>query len=333
MKLFIQIPCYNEEHTLPAVVADLPPQIKDVDEIFLLVIDDGSSDRTFDVAKSLGVDYIVQNGRNLGLAKSYARGLEACVHLGADIIVNTDGDNQYCGKDIEKLVAVLIDRHADIVIGVRDIKGHSEFSTSKKFLQVVGSKVVQFMSGTNVPDPTSGFRALTKSAALKLFVMNTFSYTLETLVQAGRSGMNIQTVPIETNPKLRESRLFSSNFEFVLKQMITIIKVYLFYSPIRFFFLLASITFTAAFILFLRIIYYLYFIGPEAAKLKHGSESLFVFFIFTTCLLVVSGLLGSVLSGLRLLVLDVRGRIKEIENRLKKTPLDFSIWHNPLNGK
>ncbi|MBI4843124.1 MAG: glycosyltransferase family 2 protein [Nitrospirae bacterium] len=228
MKLIIQIPCLNEEKTLTAVIDSLPKKIEGIDEIRTLIINDGSTDNTVDAAIQLGVDYIVNNGRNLGLAKSYSRGLEASLFLGADIIVNTDGDNQYCGEDIVKLVQPILQHNADVVIGCRDIEGNKDFSKFKKFLQKFGSSVVRKISGTDVPDTTSGFRAINRKAAITFSVMNTFSYTLETLIQAGRTGMNVTWVPISVNPKLRESRLFKSIPDFLSKQLFIIFNVYLF---------------------------------------------------------------------------------------------------------
>ncbi|MFH1716071.1 MAG: glycosyltransferase family 2 protein [Planctomycetota bacterium] len=184
MKLFIQIPCFNEEETLPLVVSDLPRKIEGIDEIYTLIIDDGSTDNTVEVAKRLGIDYVVKNGRNLGLAASYGRGIEACLFLGADIIVNTDGDNQYQGADIDKLVKPILDKHCDIVVGCRNINEQSEFPWIKKVLQRLGSRVVRHLSkaDADVPDAPSGFRAVSRMAAIRLSVMNGFSYTIEMLI-------------------------------------------------------------------------------------------------------------------------------------------------------
>lgn len=313
MKLFIQIPCLNEEKTLPLVVADLPRKVEGIEKIYLLIIDDGSTDNTVKVATSLGVDYILKNGRNLGLAESYSRGLEACLSLGADIIVNTDGDNQYVGEDIPRLVKPIVEQQADMVVGCRDIDGHLEFARIKKYLQKIGSKVVSHISGTDVPDVTSGFRAVNRNAALNFSIFNKFSYTIDTLIQAGRTGMKVYTVPIRTNPSLRKSRLFKSIPVFIVQQLKIMFKVYLLYCPMRFFLGLASISFTVTVLNVLRISYFLFFAETGNFKFKEGSGVLLLFSAIVTVLFIVGGLLGSVLSGFRSLMLDMRSRIRKIE--------------------
>ena len=312
MKLFIQIPCLNEERTLPHVIAGLPTSIPHIDEIRLLIVDDGSTDKTVETAKKLGVDYIVSNGKTLGLAKSFSKGLDACLSLGADIIVNTDGDNQYAGADIAKLVNPIVEGKSDIVIGCRDIVGHSEFSWLKKFLQRWGSKVVRSMSGINIPDATSGFRGINRTAAIKFSIMSNFSYTIEMLVQAVRIGLKVSWIPVRTNAKLRESRLFKSNTSFVINQLTTIVKTYVFYSPIRFFGWLSLISFAASTLLSLRIFYFLWFFEDDF-KFKTGSGVLLLFFSITTVLFFVAGTLGAVLSGLRNLIIDLRSRFRNFE--------------------
>jgi len=226
MKLIIQIPCYNEEKTLPLTFADLPKQIDGVDAIEVLVIDDGSKDRTVDVARGLGVHHIVRQKKNAGLAKGFMTGIDACLRLGADIIVNTDGDNQYCGQDIEKLIAPILAGKADFVVGDRQTDSVEHFSTFKKRLQKIGSGVVRRAADADVRDTTSGFRAYSRDAAMRLIVLSDYSYTLETIILAGRQKIAVENVPIRTNGKLRESRLFKSTGSYIQRSMGTIIRTY-----------------------------------------------------------------------------------------------------------
>jgi glycosyltransferase involved in cell wall biosynthesis len=235
MKLIIQIPCYNEAETLEVTLNDLPKKIEGIDEIEYLIINDGSTDKTVEVALNWGVHYVVNFTRNKGLAKGFVAGLDACLHYGADIIVNTDADNQYCGEDIEKLVRPILEGKADIVIGERPIDTTEHFSPVKKLLQHFGSWVVRQASQTNIPDAPSGFRAFSREAALRTNVINEYTYTLETIVQAGKNKMSIMSVPIKTNPELRKSRLFHSTSSYVKKSIITIIRSFLMYRPMKFF--------------------------------------------------------------------------------------------------
>lgn len=235
MKLIIQIPCYNEADTLEIALNDLPKHIDGIDEIEYLIINDGSKDKTVEVAVNWGVHYVVSFTKNKGLARGFMAGLEACLEHGADIIVNTDADNQYCGEDIEKIVRPILDGKADIVIGERPIDETEHFSPLKKKLQHFGSWVVRKASNTDIPDAPSGFRAYSREAALRMNVINEYTYTLETIVQAGRNKMAITSVPIRTNGELRPSRLFSSMFGYIKKSMLTIVRGYLMYKPLRFF--------------------------------------------------------------------------------------------------
>lgn len=328
-KLFIQIPCLNEERTLPSVIADLPRKIEEIDEIYTLIIDDGSTDLTVEVAKNIGIDYIIMNHHNIGLAKSFSRGLEACLFLGADIIINTDGDHQYKGNDISKLVKPILEKKADVVIGCRNITGHKEFSWLKKILQKIGTKVVRIISRTYVPDSTSGFRALNRASALMFSFISDFSYTLEMLIQAGQTGLNVKWIPIKTNPKLRESRLSKSIPYFILKQLKTILTIYLFYRPMHFFGRLALTSLVLSFLLALRIIYFLWFLDPELATFKIGSGILLLFTSNVCIFSFIAGLLGSVLSGLRSLSIDTRARIRNYELQQNLPPLDFDIITAP----
>jgi len=241
MKLIIQIPCYNEERTLPQTVADIPRKIEGIDVVEVLIIDDGSTDRTVEVAREIGVDHIVRNMSNLGLARSFAKGIDACLNLGADIIVNTDGDNQYAGHSIHDLVRPILEARADIVIGDRQTGNIAHFSPLKKVLQRVGSWLVRNLSGVDASDTVSGFRAYSRDAALRTNVVSEFSYTIETIIQAGRSGMTVLSVPVETNPKSRESRLYNGMAGFVWKQIVTLIRSYIRYSSLRVFSVLSLI--------------------------------------------------------------------------------------------
>src|ERR671933_50570 len=235
MKLIIQIPCLNEEETLPATLADLPREVPGVDVVEWLIIDDGSTDRTVEVARAHGVDHIVRLTNNKGLAAGFQAGLDACLKLGADIVVNTDADNQYFGGDIPKLVAPILEGRADMVIGDREVESIEYFSPLKKRLQRLGSTIVRRASGTGVADTTSGFRAYNREAALQVQVVSRFTYTLETIIQAGKMLVAIDHVPIRTNPKLRESRLFTSVASYVRRNAASIFRVYAQYEPLRVF--------------------------------------------------------------------------------------------------
>lgn len=235
MKLIVQIPCYNEESTLSKTIADIPRQIKGVDRVELLIIDDGSTDQTIAVAKKLGVDHIVRNKQNLGLARTFRKGMDECLKRGADIIVNTDGDNQYYGGDIPDLVKPIINGTAEVVIGDRQTDKIPHFSLLKKILQKLGSATVRKLSGTDVPDTVSGFRAFSREAAIRLNIISPFSYTIETIIQAGKKHMAVASVPVRTNEKTRESRLFKSIPKFIERQLSSMIRMYLMYQPLRFF--------------------------------------------------------------------------------------------------
>src|SRR5215213_4534631 len=235
MKLIIQIPCFNEEQTLPATLRDLPREIAGIDEIEWLVIDDGSTDRTIEVARAGGVEHIVRLTNNRGLAAGFQAGLDACLKLGADVIVNTDADNQYVGADIPKLLAPILEGRADMVIGDRETDSIEHFSPIKKLLQRWGSAVVRRVSGTQVADTTSGFRAYNREAALQMQVVSKFTYTLETIIQAGKMVVAVDHVPIRTNHKTRESRLFPSMWAYVRRNTLSIFRVYTLYEPLRVF--------------------------------------------------------------------------------------------------
>jgi len=235
MKLVIQIPCLNEEEHLTGTINDLPKEIPGVDEIEILVIDDGSSDNTSGVARKCGVKRIVRFRRRQGLATAFKTGLDTSLSMGADIIVNTDADNQYKGEDIPALIKPILDGKADMVVGTRPISKIKEFSAAKKFLQRIGSMVIRFVSQTNIPDATSGFRAYNRRAALKLNVISLFTYTLETIIQAGKKNLAIEHVPISVNVKIRKSRLFKSTPIYLKRSLATIMRIFVTYEPLRVF--------------------------------------------------------------------------------------------------
>ena len=256
MKLIIQIPCLNEEETLPVTVRDLPRDVDGFDVVEWLVIDDGSTDRTVEVARGLGVDHIVRLTNNKGLANGFQAGLDAALKLGADVIVNTDADNQYDGRDIPKLVAPIVAGDADMVVGDRQVMTIEHFSPAKKALQRLGSWVVRQASQTDVPDTTSGFRAYNREAALALQVVSKFTYTLETIIQAGKMTVAIDSVPVRTNPKLRESRLFPSMWTYIRRNGISIFRIYSLYEPLKVFMTAALIVGIAAVIVWGRFLYF-----------------------------------------------------------------------------
>jgi glycosyltransferase involved in cell wall biosynthesis len=235
MKLVIQIPCYNEAETLPKTLADLPSAIPGIDTIDVLVIDDGSRDGTAEIARDLGADRVVILPHNQGLARAFARGLAEAGKMQADIVVNTDGDNQYPGRCIEQLIQPIMENRADLVIGCRTIETIRHFSPMKKRLQRFGSQVIVWLTGVNVPDATSGFRAYSRKAVRRLKVLSEFTYTVETIIQAAKSGLRVETVKIETNPPTRSSRLFRSNWYYIRRQIGTIIRIWALYSPEKLF--------------------------------------------------------------------------------------------------
>jgi glycosyltransferase involved in cell wall biosynthesis len=266
MKLIIQIPCYNEEETLAIALADLPRQVPGIDCVEWLVINDGSSDRTVEVAKAHGVDHIVNFNYNRGLARAYMAGLEAAVRAGADIIVNTDADNQYCAADIPRLVEPILRSQADLVIGARPIDDIEHFSPIKKLLQRLGSYAVRVASGTDIPDAPSGFRAISREAALQLNVFNEYTYTLETIIQAGQRGMKVAWVPIRTNGYLRPSRLVKSISIYVRRSLFTILRIFMTYRPMRFFLMAGSLPIGLGGLLGVRWLYF-FVSGTERTRL------------------------------------------------------------------
>ncbi len=252
VKLIIQIPCYNEEATLGLTLSELPKSLPGIDQVEWLIIDDGSWDRTVEVARSGGVHHIVRLPYNQGLAKAFMAGVEASVRAGADIIVNTDADNQYDAADIPQLITPILKSEADMVVGARPIQNTPHFSPAKKLLQKLGSWAVRLASNTQIPDAPSGFRAFSREAALKFNVFNEYTYTLETIIQTGQKGMKVTSVPIHTNADLRPSRLVKSIPIYVQRSLFTILRMFMTYRPLRFFALAGTVPFTAGFLIGVR---------------------------------------------------------------------------------
>ncbi len=311
MRLFIQIPCLNEEEHLPETVADLPRAIDGIDSIEVLVIDDGSTDRTSEVARELGVHHIVRFPTNRGLAAAHSVGLDICMRLGADIIVNTDADNQYKGEDIAKLVEPIVSGRADYVIGDRQTDTIAHFSPLKRFLQRFGSRVVRRFAGSNVIDTTSGFRAISRKAARQLFVHNRFSYTLETLIQAGQTGLTTANVAIRTNPKTRESRLFSSIFDYLRRNGLVILRSYLMFQPLRTFSRLSLVMLLVGVVLVGRFLYF-YFRYPTYSGYNQ-SLLIGVGSVVLAFLVGLMAMLGDLLAANRRLLEETLQRVKRLE--------------------
>lgn len=324
MKLIIQIPCYNEEKTLPQTIADLPRHIDGIDVIEYLIINDGSSDRTVEVARSLGVHHVVSFKRNKGLARGFIAGLDASVRLGADIIVNTDADNQYCGADIEKLVAPILARKADIVIGERPIDGTEHFSATKKTLQHFGSFVVRVASGTKVPDAPSGFRAYSREAALRINVVNEYTYTLETIIQAGHNKIPMETVAIRTNPETRKSRLFKSPWAYIKRSAAVIIRSFMMYKPLRFFSLVGAVLMAVGVAITIRfLVYFLW--GEGAGHMQSLLMSVLFLLIGFQC--IIAGLQADMIAANRKLLEEVQYRVR----RMDKQPPDDLLCSDSVN--
>ena len=321
-KLIIQIPCLNEAATLPATLADLPRSVPGIDVIETLVIDDGSRDGTADVAQSCGVDHVVRFRRNKGLAAAFMAGIDAALKAGADFIVNTDADNQYAGREIPKLLVPLLEGRADICIGDRNMAELQHMSWRKRQLQRLGSWVVRQVSGTSVPDTTSGFRAYTREAALRMMVVSEFSYTLESIIQAGKRRMAIAHVEITTNPRTRESRLFDSIFSYIKRSAATIVRIYTMYEPLKVFTYLGLLTFGAGSALGLRYVYNWLtspFWSPER---QVASLILAAVLMIVGFQIVVIGLLADALSGTRKLLEDLLYRVRSMELHERSSDVD-----------
>jgi glycosyltransferase involved in cell wall biosynthesis len=321
VKLIIQIPCLNEEDTLPATIADLPRQIDGFQKVELLVIDDGSTDRTVEIARANGVDHIVRLTNNKGLAAGFQAGIDACLKLGADVVVNTDADNQYNGADVRKLVAPILAGEADMVVGDRQVSQIDHFSGSKKGLQRLGSWVVRRLSGTEITDTTSGFRAYNREAALQLSVVDNFTYTLESLIQAGKMLVAVDQVAIGTNPQTRESRLFDSTGAYVRRNGPAILRIYARYEPLRAFATAGLVVLLLALAAWLPFLIDWIFNGDSTGHIQ--SLILGAVLFIAAVQLFALGVIGDLLAGQRVMTQRVFERVRRVELALGVEPSHY----------
>src|SRR3954447_22526969 len=326
MKLIIQIPCLNEEQTLPGTLADLPREVPGFDTVEWLVIDDGSTDRTVEVARQCGVNHIVRLTNNKGLANGFQAGLDAALKLGADVIVNTDADNQYDASCIPALVEPILAGNADMVVGDRQVRTIDHFSPLKKSFQRLGSWVVRQASETTVPDTTSGFRAYNREAAIQLIVVSKFTYTLETIIQAGKLLVAVDHVPIRTNPKTRESRLFPSMWSYVRRNAVAIARIYAQYEPLRVFSTVAFVLFLLACVPLIRFVV-AYIDGNGAG---HVQSLIFGAVLFNAAVVVGTlGVIGDLLLSQRIMSQRIFERVRRIELQLKVPPSHYEPGARP----
>ena len=309
-KLIIQIPCYNEEEALPATLAELPREVPGIELVEWLVIDDGSTDRTAEVAREHGVDHIVRFQRHRGLSSAFIAGLDASVRAGADIVVNTDADNQYYAEDIPKLIAPILADEAEIVVGARPISATKHFSPFKKLMQRLGSWATRRISKTDIPDAPSGFRAVNREAAMRLHVFNEYTYTIETIIQAGQKGMAITSVPIRTKETLRPSRLVKSASGYVNRQILTMVRIFMTYKPFRFFAVPGSILFLAGLLISIR---FVYFYVTEGGSGHVQSLILSALLMGMGFFLAIVGLVTDLISVNRKLLEGLDWRLKRME--------------------
>ena len=321
MKAIIQIPCFDEEEQLPATLRDLPRELPGVDEVEWLVIDDGSTDRTVEVARAHGVDHVVRLTNNKGLAAAFQAGLDACLKLGADVIVNTDADNQYYGGDIPKLVEPILRGDADMVVGDREVQSIEHFSPLKKQLQRLGSAVVRRASDTGVPDTTSGFRAYNREAAIQMQVVSKFTYTLETIIQAGKMLVAVDHVPIRTNPRTRPSRLFPSMWAYVRRNTVAIFRVYAMYEPLRVFLTAAALVGAVSLVIWGRFAYFYIVAGQGKGHVQ--SLILGAVLFIAAVQLAALGVVGDVLAGSRVLQQRILERVRRVELQLGVEPSHY----------
>jgi len=321
MKLIVQIPCLNEEETLPATIADIPHGIEGIDEVELLIVDDGSTDRTVEVARAHGVDHVVRLTNNKGLAAGFQAGLDACLKLGADIVVNTDADNQYRGADIPKLVAPILAGEADMVVGNRQVARIEHFSGPKKALQRVGSWVVRRLSDTDIADTTSGFRAYNREAALQLLVVDNFTYTLESLIQAGKMLIAVDQAAIGTNPQTRESRLFDSTGAYVRRNALSILRIYARYEPLRVFATVGLIVALLALAAWMPFLLDWILNGDTTGHIQ--SLILGAVLFIAAVQLLALGVIGDLLAGQRVMTQRVFERVRRVELSLGVEPSHY----------
>jgi len=321
MKLIIQIPCFNEESQLPATLGDLPRAVDGFDAVEWLVVDDGSSDRTLEVAREQGVDHIVRLTNHKGLAAAFQAGLDACLKLGADVIVNTDADNQYDARDIPKLVEPVLAGRADMVVGDRAVHSVEDFSPLKKRLQRIGSAIVRRASETEIPDTTSGFRAYNREAAIQVQVVSRFTYTLESIIQAGKGLVAVDHTPIRTNSKTRESRLFGSMASYVRHGAVSIFRIYALYEPLRVFMMAAFVLGLGALVLWGR---FLWFLVVEGNGSGHVQSVILGAVLFLAAVqLAALGVVGDILAGSRVLQQRVLERVRRVELHLGVAPSHY----------
>ncbi|QZY96212.1 glycosyltransferase family 2 protein [Pantoea dispersa] len=309
MKLIIQMPCFNEAGTLAIALAALPRHVKGFDKVEWLIIDDGSTDNTVEVAKECGVDHIVQHMGNKGLAVAFMTGIDNCLKLGADVIINTDADNQYNADNIPDLVTPILEKKAEMVIGARPIATIEHFSPAKKFLQKLGSWVVRGASKTNIPDAPSGFRAISRSAAQKLIVFSEYTYTLETIIQAGQKDISICSVPVDVNDDLRPSRLVKSIPSYIQRSIFTIIRIFVIYRPFRFFLTIGSLLMSVGVLISIRYLYFYFFRDGEGHIQSLILSAILIMMGFQTMLV---SFLADLLSANRKLLEDIRVKTNKI---------------------
>lgn len=311
MKLIVQIPCLNEESTLPEVLRDIPRQVPGIDRVEVLVIDDGSTDRTVAVAKAHGADHVLSFPRNRGLGYAIRAGFDRCLRLGADIVVNTDGDNQYAGADIALLVAPILAGKADLVIGDRQVNQVQDFSPLKQRLQGLGSRIISRLAGVQVPDVASGFRAYNREALMTLNLLTGFDHTAEHTIQAGQQRLAVVTVPIRTNPKARESRLFGSIWEFVGRSGVISLRTWAQYQALPAFFAFGAVSFALGILLGLRFLYF--FLFTQTADLHVQSVVLAAIFLLAGFQMFLTGIVADLIAANRRLLEDVQRRVRELE--------------------
>jgi glycosyltransferase involved in cell wall biosynthesis len=311
MKLIVQIPCLNEEDTLPATIGDIPREVPGIDQVEILIIDDGSTDRTSEVARECGADHVIRFPQNRGLGHAFKAGFDACLRLGADIIINTDGDNQYFGGDIDKLVAPIIAGQADLVIGDRQTGDIAHFSFFKRYLQGFGSRVISRLATMDVPDVASGFRAFSRDVAIQLSTFTDFDHTAEHVIEAGQKRLAVVSVPIRTNPKLRESRLFSNIGEFVFRSGSISLRAYARYAALKIFALFGAFTFAVGFLLGARFVYIFFF--TDQGMLHVQSLILAAILLLAGFQMFLTGIVADLIATNRSLLEDILHRVRRVE--------------------